>query len=84
MARREAAKSQAVVPGLVARQGALHLIGTVLDRGRMLDEVELGGSPAERAEARGLADLTLRRLGQIDRVLGKLVKRMPKPPVDHW
>ena len=70
-------------PGLAARQGALDLIGAVLDRGAMLDEAGLGGRPAERAEARGLADLTLRRLGQVDGALGRFVGRMPKPPVDH-
>ena len=77
------APSGDAAPGLVARQGALHLIGAVLDRGAMLDEAGLRGSPAERAEARGLADLTLRRLGQIDDLLGRFVGRMPKPPVDH-
>ncbi|MHA1529425.1 MAG: RsmB/NOP family class I SAM-dependent RNA methyltransferase [Alphaproteobacteria bacterium] len=71
------------VPGLLARAGALHLIGAVLERGAMLDEAGLRGSPAERAEARGLADLTLRRLGQIDDALGRFVGRMPKPPVNH-
>jgi len=77
------APSGDAAPGLLARQGALHLIGAVLDRGAMLDEAGLPGSPAERAEARGLADLTLRRLGQIDDLLGRFVGRMPKPPVDH-
>ena len=57
------AESGDAAPGLVARAGALHLIGAVLDRGAMLDEAGLGGTPAQRAEARGLADLTLRRLG---------------------
>jgi 16S rRNA (cytosine967-C5)-methyltransferase len=70
-------------PGLVARQGALHLLGSVLDHGAILDEAGLRGSPAERAEARGLADLTLRRLGQIDDALGRFVERMPKTPVNH-
>ena len=70
-------------PGLVARQGALHLLASVLDHGTTLDETGLRGSPAERAEARGLADLTLRRLGQIDDALGHLVERMPKTPVNH-
>ena len=65
------APSGDAAPGLLARQGALHLIGAVLDRGAMLDEAGMRGSPAERAEARGLADLTLRRLGQIDDALGR-------------
>jgi len=82
------AKSGDTVPGLLARAGALHLIGAVLERGAMLDEagldeVGLRANPAERAEARGLADLTLRRLGQIDGALGRFVGRMPKPPVNH-
>ena len=70
-------------PGLVARAGALHLIGAVLDRGAMPDQAGLRANPAERAEARGLADLTLRRLGQIDDALGRFVGKMPKPPVNH-
>ncbi|HSF96224.1 MAG TPA: transcription antitermination factor NusB [Thermohalobaculum sp.] len=76
------------VPGLAARQGALALIGAVLDRGEMLNEslleeagIEADG--AERAEARSLAELTLRRLGQIDAALKPYVQRMPKPPVSH-
>jgi 16S rRNA (cytosine967-C5)-methyltransferase len=75
--------SKETVPGLVAREGALHLIGSVLDRGAMLDEAGLRGSPAERAEAHGLADLTLRRLGQVDGALDRFVGKMPKPPVNH-
>jgi len=77
------AKDDEVVPGLVARQGALHLISAVLDRGDMLDEAGMRGSPAERAEAHGLADVTLRRLGQIDAVLERFVDKMPKTPVSH-
>jgi 16S rRNA (cytosine967-C5)-methyltransferase len=77
------ASSAGPTPGLVARQGALHLVGSVLDGGMMLDESKLRGTPAERAEARGLADLTLRRLGQIDTALDRFVEKMPKPPVNH-
>jgi 16S rRNA (cytosine967-C5)-methyltransferase len=77
------AKIDEIVPGLVARQAALSLIGSVLDRGDMLDEAGMRGSPAERAEAHGLADLTLRRLGQIDAVLERFVDKMPKTPVNH-
>jgi 16S rRNA (cytosine967-C5)-methyltransferase len=61
----------------------LHLISAVLDRGDMLDEAGMQGGPAERAEAHGLADLTLRRLGQIDAVLERFVGKMPKTPVNH-
>lgn len=78
------AQGDGVVPGFAARAGALHMIdAVVLDGGGMLDEDGLSGSPTERAEAHGLADLTLRRLGQIDDALGRFVQRMPKPPVDH-
>ena len=69
-----------VTPGLLARQGALHLVCMVLDRGEMLSESGLRGTPAERAEAHGLADLTLRRLGQIDAALDRYVAKIPKPP----
>jgi 16S rRNA (cytosine967-C5)-methyltransferase len=77
------ARIDKAVPGLVARQGALHLISSVLDRGNMLDEAGMQGTPAERAEAHGLADLTLRRLGQIDAVLERFIGKMPKTPVNH-
>lgn len=50
----------------------------VLGEGDVLEEQ--AGTGAERAAARGLADLTLRRLGQIDAVLGKFVDRKPKGP----
>lgn len=43
----------------------------------MLDESGFDGTGAERAEARSLADLTLRRLGQIDAVLSAFVDRTP-------
>jgi 16S rRNA (cytosine967-C5)-methyltransferase len=76
-------KAVAAIPGLAARQGALHLLGSVLDRGGMLNESGLRGSPAERAEAHGLADLALRRLGQIDAALDRYVAKMPKSPVNH-
>ena len=62
------------------------LVSAVLDRGRMLDEAALDGralSPAERAEARGLAHLTLRRLGQIDDLLARFAERPPPSPADH-
>lgn len=49
----------------------------------MLDETRLTGPGAERAEAHGLADLTLRRRGQIDALLGGFLERMPGPPVSH-
>ncbi len=76
-------KPEPDAPGLTARQGARALLSAVLDRGSMPDASALAGGPAERAEAGGLADLTLRRLGQIDALLGRFMHRMPRPPVLH-
>ncbi len=70
--------SDRTVPGLAARRGALAALDAVLLGGEMLDDSAPIGTPAERAEARGLADLTLRRLGQIDDVLSRFVDRPPK------
>ncbi|MCL5776322.1 methyltransferase domain-containing protein [Limibaculum sp. FT325] len=71
-------------PGMAARRGAMMLLGDVLERGGMLGEGRLDRlPPAARAEARSLADLTLRRLGQIDHLLAGLLEHMPKPPVRH-
>lgn len=72
------AERMADVPGLAARRAALRLLSGVLTRGVMLDEQ--GASGPERAEARGLADLTLRRLGQIDDALARFVLRPPQDP----
>jgi len=69
--------------GLAARRAALGAIAGVLERGAMLSERGGAGAPAERAEARMLADLALRRLGQIDAVLDRLVARRPKPALRH-
>ncbi|MEM1299435.1 MAG: transcription antitermination factor NusB [Pseudomonadota bacterium] len=65
------------VPGLSARSAAVDLLDGVLGRGRMMEEARSQGPAAERAEARGLADLTLRRLGQIDAALESFVHRAP-------
>lgn len=85
MSRPEAAQSEDAPshPGLAARRAALTAISSVLDRGRMLDDARMGGTGPERAEAHGLADLTLRRLGQIDALLDAFVERRPRPPVPH-
>ena len=64
--------------GFKARAGALSALHAVLEQGRLLEESTIKGSPADRAEARGLADLTLRRLNQIDDVLSRFVDRSPK------
>ena len=69
--------------GLTARKSAIGAIAGVMDRGRTLDEAKFAGTPAERAEALALADLTLRRLGQIDSVLTELVPRPPPAPAIH-
>ncbi|MEO0426884.1 MAG: transcription antitermination factor NusB [Pseudomonadota bacterium] len=67
-----------------ARGAAAGLIAGVLDHRRILGEARLGHlSPPERAEAMSLADLTLRRLGEIDAVLARFVDRVPGPPAIH-
>ncbi len=71
------------VPGLAARRAAHRALAEVLDRGAMLSEAGDQLSPAIRAEARGLADTVLRRLGQIDAVIGRFVERRPPPPAHH-
>ena len=62
-------------PGLAVRRSALRLLDDVLARGAIL--AEQGASAPERAEARALADLALRRLGQVDDVLARFVERPP-------
>lgn len=49
----------------------------------MLDEARLAGPAPERAEAHRLADLTLRRLGEIEAALGRFVERMPEGRAGH-
>ena len=55
----------------------------MLEQGKLLEESSISGSPADRAEARGLADLTLRRLNQVDDVLSRFVDRAPKGDGQH-
>ncbi|MEM7212269.1 MAG: methyltransferase domain-containing protein, partial [Pseudomonadota bacterium] len=64
--------------GFEARAGALRHLHAVLEQGRQLEESSARGTPADRAEAKGLADLTLRRLNQIDDALARFVDRPPK------
>ena len=52
------------------------MVSRVLGGGDVLEEQ--AGTGPERAAARALADLTLRRLGQINAVLSKFVDRKPK------
>lgn len=70
------------VPGLAARRGALAHLDAVLVRGSMLGDgaAEADSDPRIRAEALGLADLVLRRLGQIDCALAAFVDRPPAGP----
>ncbi|MEM0991018.1 MAG: transcription antitermination factor NusB [Pseudomonadota bacterium] len=70
-------------PGLVARRAALKLLSNVLDRRGMLEDRAPAASGPERAEALGLADLTLRRLGQIDAVIDIFVERPPPSAGRH-
>jgi len=67
-------------PGLAPRRAALKAARAVLAEGAMLDDAHLPGAPAERAEALALADITLRRLGQIDALLAKMMDRRPAEP----
>ena len=75
--------------GLAARRMAVDLIASVLTAGRPFDEAgDDGGSitermpdmaPRDRAFARLIAVTVLRRLGQIDDLLGRAIDR-PLPP----
>lgn len=56
----------------------MDLLDAVLIDGQMLEDSRASGDPSVRAEARGLADLALRRLGQIDDLLARFVDREPK------
>jgi 16S rRNA (cytosine967-C5)-methyltransferase len=69
---------------LASRRAALELLGSCLDRGQPLDDA-LGSHngfaalvPRDRAFVRLLLATTLRRLGEIDGVLGELIER----PID--
>jgi 16S rRNA (cytosine967-C5)-methyltransferase len=71
-------------PSPTARGAALALLGQVLGRGRPLNDTLADGArngglgrldPRDRAFARLLATTVLRRLGQLDRVIGVCVER---------
>ena len=74
-------------PALGSRHAALNILSSVLDRGRPLDEavdaalarVEL--EARDRAFARLLATTAIRRLGQIDNALDRLIDaKLPLRP----
>ena len=71
--------------GLPARQAALELISAALGRRGGLDEALTpafsGLDPRARVFARALAMVTLRRLGQIDRLLDAKISRPPPESV---
>ena len=66
-------------PGLPARRAAVALLNSILMDGGMLQDAT-AKTGAERAEARAMADLCLRRLGQVDKALAAFVDRPPKGP----
>lgn len=80
---RNAAEKPSKPAGFEARAGALRHLHAVLEQGRQLEESTARGSPADRAEAKALADMTLRRLNQIDAVLARFVERPPKGDSFH-
>src|SRR5476649_1879717 len=74
-------------PALASRGTALDILALVLDRNRPLDEAveaAMGRSdmePRDRAFARLLAATTIRRLGQIDNALARLIDaKLPLRP----
>jgi 16S rRNA (cytosine967-C5)-methyltransferase len=74
-------------PALASRAAALEILASVLDRARPLDEAietalgKGGLESRDRAFARLLATTVIRRLGQIDDALGRLVdSKLPLRP----
>ena len=74
-------------PALASRNAALDILALVLDRGRPLDDAvdaALGRGemdPRDRGFARLLATTTIRRLGQIDNALSRLIEtKLPLKP----
>ena len=78
------AKQQAKPDGTHARRAAVKILYSVLDKGEAFDDAlarelgakELANHPSDRAFARAIATLVLRRLGQID----DLMKTLPDKP----
>ena len=74
-------------PALASRNAALDILSLVLDRNRPLDEAVDAAltrgemDPRDRAFARLLATTTIRRLGQVDNALGRLIEaKLPLRP----
>jgi 16S rRNA (cytosine967-C5)-methyltransferase len=85
--KKTARTNGALPPALASRNAALDILALVLDRNRPLDEAidaAMGKSdmePRDRAFARLLATTTVRRLGQIDNALGRLIEaKLPLRP----
>ncbi|MGP1356094.1 transcription antitermination factor NusB, partial [Roseicyclus sp.] len=68
---------------LAARHAALRALDQVLTHRRMLSHAPAGAGldPAEAARAGRLADIVLRHLGPLDRVIAAFVERTPPPAV---
>jgi 16S rRNA (cytosine967-C5)-methyltransferase len=86
-AQKQTFRRKPLPPALASRGAALEILWSVLDRNRPLDEAidgALNGSELEardRAFARLLATVTIRRLGQIDDALGRLTNvKLPLRP----
>src|SRR5262245_8516873 len=83
MKRLKGGRATSSSPGTAkdARKVALELLGDALDRRRPLDQAIAAHSefallePRDRAHARLMVTTTLRRLGQIDAVLARLIER---------
>ncbi len=77
-----------VTGGLAARAVALDLLGTVLERRTPLDEALQHHKrfpsleSRDRAFARNLVATSLRRLGQLDAVIARLLERPLKPKIE--
>jgi len=82
------AKQQAKSDGTHARRAAVKILYAVLDKGEAFDDAlarelgakELANHPSDRAFARAIATLVLRRLGQIDDLMKTL---LDKPLADN-
>ncbi|MGG7565039.1 transcription antitermination factor NusB [Rhodovulum sp. DZ06] len=82
--RRDGPARRPAPEGHDARREALRLLIGVLEDGRMLadlaEDAPAGLAPADRARARSLAALTLRRIGQADAALKPFLRSNPPGP----